>query len=57
MMMRTMWDYTIRGRSWDDISEGHGLERQPVTVHFNRRCTNIIAAPIESWLEGAASHI
>lgn len=58
MMMRALWDHPIRGRSWDDVSACHGLEREPDTVYFNRRGADIIADLIESWLhDGTASPI
>jgi lysophospholipase L1-like esterase len=49
-MGRSMWDHNICGRSWDEISAGHGLVLMTDTIHFNSRGAAIIADLIEGWL-------
>ena len=50
MMLPAMWEHTIRGRSWDDITARHGLVLTTDLIHFNRRGAEIISGVIEGWL-------
>jgi hypothetical protein len=57
LMLPTMWDHTIRGRSWDGVSARTGLLLTTDTIYFNGRGAEIIADLIEGWLCGRAASL